>query len=309
MEVIIMKTQKTNLIKPAYKLSGLMFGIILAVVLSSCQTKKTKEQIGRLEFSKDSLIQNLNQRDSLLGDMMNAFGQIEQSLSYIKDQRKIISNTTNDPELAQNKKDQIVKDVQTMSAMLEENRTRLNSLSKQLKNSGIKIVGLEKRIAELTTELETRNNDMIALKGELEKKDFELAQLNVQVTDLTAVKTEQAGVIDKQTTEITELNTAYYASGTSKELKEKGLITKEGGFLGIGKIKTLSTTAKTEYFRAYDIRNTQSFDVNAKGAKLISEHPVGSYQFITKDEQIASLEISNPKEFYKYSKYVVVEIK
>jgi uncharacterized protein (DUF3084 family) len=303
-----MKTKKTNL-KPAFRLSGLLLGLIVAVVLSSCQTKKTKEQIGRLEFSKDSLIQNLNQRDSLLGDMMSAFGQIEQSLSYIKDQRKIISNTTNDPELAENKKDQIVKDVQTMSAMLEENRARLNDLSKQLKNSGIKIVGLEKRIADLTVELETRNNDIIALKGELEKKDFELAQLNVQVTDLTTVKKEQEVVIDKQTSEINELNTAYYTSGTSKELKEKGLVTKEGGFLGLGKIKTLSPSAKSEYFTSFDIRNTHSFDVNAKGAKLISEHPAGSYQFITKDEQIASLEISNPKEFYKYSKYVVVEVK
>jgi archaellum component FlaC len=304
-----MKTMKTNLIRPAVIVKGLMFGIILTIVFSSCQSKKTKEQIGKLEYSKDSLIQNLNQRDSLLGDMMSAFGQIEQSLNYIKDQRKIISSTTNDPELAENKKDQIVKDVQTMSAMLEENRTRLNSLSKQLKNSGIKIAGLEKRISELTTELETRNNDMIALKSELEKKDFEVAQLNTQVTDLTAVKQQQEGVITQQTSEINDLNTAYFTSGTAKALKEKGLITKEGGFLGLGKIKTLSTTAKSEYFSAYDIRNTHSFDVNAKSAKLISEHPAGSYQFITKDDQIASLEISNPKEFYKYSKYVVVEIK
>jgi len=304
-----MKTQKTNHVKPRYQLAGLIFGIILTIVFSSCQTKKTKAQISSLQFSKDSLVQNLHQRDSLLGDMMNAFGQIEQSLNYIKDQRKIISNTTNDPELAQNKKDQIVKDVQTMAAMLEENRTRLNNLSKQLKNSGIKIAGMEKRITELTTELDARDNDMIALKSELGKKDFEIAQLNTQVTDLSTVKKEQETTIDKQTTEINELNTAYFTTGTSKALKEKGLITKEGGFLGLGKTKSLSATAKNEYFTAYDIRNTHSFDINAKSAKLISEHPAGSYKFVTKDEQVASLEISNPKEFYKYSKYVVVEIK
>ena len=304
-----MKTQKTIHIKPAYQLTGLMFGLILTILFSSCQTKKTKEQISRLEFTKDSLAQNLHDRDSLLGDMMNAFSQIEQSLNYIKDQRKIISNTTNDPELAENKKDQIVKDVQNMTAMLEENRTRLNNLSKQLKNSGIKIEGLEKRITELTAELDSRNNDMIALKSELEKKDFELAQLNTQVTDLSAENKVQDSTITKQTSEINDLNTAYYTSGTSKELKEKGLITKEGGFLGLGKIKTLSPNAKNEYFSSFDIRNTKSFDVNAKGAKLISEHPAGSYQFITKNDQIASLQIKNAKEFYKYSKYVVVEVK
>jgi predicted RNase H-like nuclease (RuvC/YqgF family) len=279
------------------------------IVLSSCQTQKTKEQIARLEFSKDSLAQNIHQRDSILGDMMNAFGQIEQSLEYIKTQRKLISSTTDDPELAENKKDQIVKDVQTLTAMLEENTKRLNNLNKQLKNSGIKIASLEKRIQDLTIEAETRGNDIIALKSELEKKDFEIAQLNTQVTDLATTKVEQEGVIQKQTSELNELNTAYFTSGTAKELKEKGLITKEGGFLGLGKIKTLSPTAKNEYFSAYDLRNTFSFPVKADDAKLITEHPAGSYKFVTENEQIAALEISNPKEFYKYSKYIVMEVK
>jgi hypothetical protein len=304
-----MKTQTKTNRRSVFNYTGIVLGLIVMIVLSSCQTQKTKEQIARLEFSKDSLAQNIHQRDSILGDMMNAFGQIEQSLEYIKTQRKLISSTTDDPELAENKKDQIVKDVQTLTAMLEENTKRLNNLNKQLKNSGIKIASLEKRIQDLTIEAETRGNDIIALKSELEKKDFEIAQLNTQVTDLATTKVEQEGVIQKQTSELNELNTAYFTSGTAKELKEKGLITKEGGFLGLGKIKTLSPTAKNEYFSAYDLRNTFSFPVKADDAKLITEHPAGSYKFVTENEQIAALEISNPKEFYKYSKYIVMEVK
>ena len=72
---------------------------------------------------------------------------------------------------------------------------------------------------------------------------------------------------------LTELNTAYFTSGTAKELKEKGLITKEGGFLGLGKIKTLSKSATNENFSAFDIRNTFTFSVKADEAKLITEHP------------------------------------
>ena len=52
---------------------------MLMIVFTSCQTRKQREQIARLEFSKDSLKQNIHQRDSLLGDMMNAFGQIEKA--------------------------------------------------------------------------------------------------------------------------------------------------------------------------------------------------------------------------------------
>lgn len=303
-----MKTQ-TKIRKSILSFTGVVFGLAIMIVLSSCQTKKTKMQIASLEFSKDSLIQNIHQRDSVLGDMMNAFGQIEQSLEYIKNQRKLISTTANDPELAENKKDQIVKDVQTLASMLEENTKRLNDLNRQLKNSGIKIAGLEKRIQELTIEAENRNNDIIALKGELEKKDIQIAELNTQVTDLNNTKVQQEGVIQQQTSELNELNTAYYTTGTAKELKEKGLITKEGGFLGLGKIKTLSPSAKNEYFSTIDIRKTFSIPVKAGQAKLITEHPAGSYKFVTENEQIASLEISNPKEFYKYSKYIVMEVK
>ena len=43
---------------------------------------------------------------------------------------------------------------------------------------------------------------MIALKGELEKKNFEVAELNTQVTALTATKQEQEVVIEKQTSEL-----------------------------------------------------------------------------------------------------------
>lgn len=304
-----MKTQTKLNGKSVLSFTGIAVSLIIMVLLSSCQTKKTKIQIAGLEYSKDSLIQNIHQRDSILSDMMNAFGQIEQSLEYIKTQRKLISSTTDDPELAENKKDQIVKDVQTLTAMLETNTKKLNDLSRQLKNSGIKIASLEKRIQDLTIEAENRNNDIIALKSELEKKDFEIAQLNTQVTDLTTTTVAQEGTIQKQTNELNELNTAYFTSGTAKELKEKGLVTKEGGFLGLGKIKTLSPSAKNEYFSSYDIRNTFSFPVKAEEAKLITEHPAGSYKFVKENEQIASLEISNPKEFYKYSKYIVMEVK
>lgn len=304
-----MKTQTKTNKGSALSFGGIILSLIVMIALSSCQTKKTKQQIASLEFSKDSLVQNIHQRDSILGDMMNAFAQIEQSLDYIKTQRKLISSTSDDPELAENKKDQIVKDVQTLTAMLEENTKRLNDLNRKLKNSGIKMASLEKRIQELTIEAETRGNDIIALKSELEQKDYEIAQLNTQVTDLATTKVEQEGVIQKQTSELNDLNTAYFTSGTAKELKEKGLITKEGGFLGLGKIKTLSPTAKTEYFSAFDLRNTFSFNVTADKAKLITEHPAGSYKFVTENEQIAALEISNPKEFYKYSKYIVMEIK
>jgi hypothetical protein len=105
------------------------------------------------------------------------------------------------------------------------------------------------------------------------------------------------------------MNKAFVASGTYKELKAKGLLTKEGGFIGLGKTKTLATSFPDSSFKQIDITIMKSIPVNSKNAKLISEHPANSYKLIRdKDKKIESIEITDPAEFWKISKYAVVEI-
>ena len=51
---------------------------------------------------------------------------------------------------------------------------------------------------------------------------------------------------DEQEVEVKteKLNTAFYAIGTAKELKEKGVTTKEGGFIGLGKSTKVKLAAE-----------------------------------------------------------------
>jgi hypothetical protein len=42
---------------------------------------------------------------------------------------------------------------------------------------------------------------------------------------------------------------------------------------------------------------------------VISEHPVSSYSLVEENGQIAYLQIDNPEEFWKISKYAVIEVK
>jgi hypothetical protein len=53
----------------------------------------------------------------------------------------------------------------------------------------------------------------------------------------------------------------------------------------------------------------KTIPVNCKNAKLITEHPSGSYEMIRENEkQIAYIAIKDPEEFWKISKYAVVEL-
>ena len=50
-----------------------------------------------------------------------------------------------------------------------------------------------------------------------------------------------------------KLNTAWYTAGTTKELVKKGVISNEGGFIGLGTIKKLSENFNTQNFVEVDI--------------------------------------------------------
>jgi hypothetical protein len=104
-----------------------------------------------------------------------------------------------------------------------------------------------------------------------------------------------------------ELNKTYMTEGTYKELRERGVIDKNGL---TRKTVMLNDNLSKEGFREIDRRQMTSIPINAKKAKLVSDHPQDSYEFQkTEDGAIASLEIKDPYEFWSISKFLVVELK
>jgi hypothetical protein len=58
--------------------------------------------------------------------------------------------------------------------------------------------------------------------------------------------------------------TAYYTAGTAKQLLKKGVITKQGGVIGLGKTQKLSENFKNELLNVqFVLRNEIGF-FNAK---------------------------------------------
>ena len=110
----------------------------------------------------------------------------------------------------------------------------------------------------------------------------------------------------KQTND--KLNTAFYAFGTSKELLDKKVITKEGGFIGMGKAEKLRNDFNVDYFTQIDITKIKSLDLKAKRAKLITTHPTGSFSFEMKGKVFDKLIITDSEKFWSASKYLVVLI-
>jgi hypothetical protein len=262
--------------------------------------------MGQMETQSNTYTDKLTSRDSVIGTWISSFADIEKNIALIKEKEHIISINSSKTELSNDKRQQIVEDIKYINTLLEQNKQKIASLNSQLGKSGGTIKVLQVKIAELEASVKQSESDIAEMKSTLVSKNFEIEQLNTQNSDLHVAIVQKDEKIDNQTF---EMNKAFFACGTYKQLKAKGLLTKEGGFIGLGKTKSLAGNFSDSSFEQIDLTVTKSFPVNSKNARLISEHPANSYQFIrNKDKKIESIEITDPALFWKVSKYAVVEL-
>ncbi|MFN8712346.1 MAG: hypothetical protein ACK5Z2_05795 [Bacteroidota bacterium] len=237
-----------------------------------------------------------SQRASL-DSFFRAFNDIQANLDEIKQKEKIITQSTATGDVA-NREEQIKADIAAIYDLMVKNKQRLASAKKSLKESDMKTAEMQKTIDNLQASLDAREQEITTLKSQLESLNLELSNLtmNYQETQQqSAAKTEV-------------INTAYYAYGTSKELIKNGILTKEGGFIGIGKSKKMSENMDLKYFQKIDITQTKEINLGGsmKKATLSSTHPAGSYKFEGSNGKFDKLVISDSDKFWSVSKYAVI---
>ena len=85
------------------------------------------------------------------------------------------------------------------------------------------------------------------------------------------------------------------------------MVTKEGGFLGLGKEERLSANLNSEAFKSVDITQIQTIPLtNTKEAKLVTVHPASSYTIEKQDDKVSEIKITDAEKFWSTSKYLVV---
>jgi len=285
--------------------------VIAGIIGSVYVVNQKEDQIKTLTMEKNDMNQMVQQKDSVMNDLENTFTEIEDNLNVIKEKRNLISMTR--PEGGKNRKQAIIEDINLLNTMVEENNKKVAQLQQKLNKSGLNLKSYEKRLQNLTETIENQNAEIAELKKMIEDKNTNLADLNTKVQNMDLDMKNQADTISYKQSQIIDktdkLNTAHVALGTYKELKEEGILEREGGILGIGSNKAIQGNFDSKYFTELDIRKTKTIALNAKKAVVISEHPSNSYKLVEENGQIAYLEIENPAEFWRISKYAVIELK
>ncbi len=227
------------------------------------------------------------------GRAINDIAAIQDSLNGIvlgeEEARLIPSQLQTEQQLSENHGDEALARIAVLKAGIERTKAKIEELDKTLHQNGIQIAGLQHMITNL------RRN--------VARKEAEITQLATQVDTL---KTQVTGLTADNQDKQREIGTIYYAMGNKKALTESGIIVAKGGVLGIGKTIQPSRTVDETAFVAMNTDEETVISIPARKAQVVTAQPVSSYVLTPTGDNQMELRITDPKEFRKIKRLVIV---
>ena len=272
-----------------------------AMTLTACKNEKAVPEQQSVS-SVDSLQRIIEQKDNEINDMMGILNDVEEGFREINvaENRVLIAK---DGEGA-DKQGEIRENIKFIQEKLLRNRELIEKLRQQMRESSFKGEQLKRTIENLVKQMDNKDIQLRQLRAELDAKDIHIAELDATISDLNTNVNDLKGENESKAKTISnqdkQLNTAWFAFGTKKELKEQNILVKG---------KVLQGHFNKNYFTKIDIRVDKEIKLYSKSVKILTMHPSGSYtlQPDAKDQYV--LRITNPQLFWSTSKYLVVQVK
>ncbi len=284
------------------------------LLMAACNQKK----IDQLTMENQDLKTSNEQLNLHVEDYLQTFNEIEANLEEIKSRENLINlKTSDDVQNEKGAKQAIVEDIRAINALMLENKTKIEELSSKLSSTNSHFKNM---VARLNTRIQEQEEQIATMTASIERMNIEnedltrnLAELNVTLDTLSSKASMQESLISEQQQTIegqtAEMNKAYIAVGTLKELKENNVIVSEGGLLGLGKVERLSNGANNGAFKEINIREVNEIALDTKKLEFVTTHPEGSYELArNNEEKVEKLIITNPDLFWNASRYLVVRV-
>ncbi len=279
----------------------------ICILAFGCSDQKRIQQLEekhtQLETEYQLLLGQAETNKRFIEEYSGTITEVYGSLERIRERENYLVLAANDLEAQGNSsaqsRRQMLNDITSIDNDLQESQRRLNTLSQRLKESTINTTQLQAVVDTLQASLSEKESQIQEIKAKFD-------DLNQKISDVeTELTLKEQEIIDQRRI----LETTYFVIGTSKELKEKGIIEEKGGFLGINKTKKLAPNFNKDYFIPMDINKTSiPIGQNIKKIKIISPHNPSSYELTPTSESETLLEITNSNEFWKI-KYLVIQAK
>lgn len=280
--------------------------VALALSFTACNQK----ELDARQVKIDSLQGIVDSKDAEIDGLFEMLNEIEDNLSMISAKYTTVQEMRrNTTEGNVNQKEQITNQLASIESMMADSKKKIAQLNSQVSALNKKNSDLQVFITKLEERAQAQEEQINSLLSELENSKVVIKNLNENVQTLTASNREKEDYIARQTA---AANRAWFIVGTYSELKEAGVVTKTGGFIGIGRKQGTVADMNTELFNEIDRTRVTTIAIGKKKAVVISQHPDNSYELVEDEDvpgEIAYLRILNPAQFWKYTDYLVVSTK
>ena len=279
----------------------LLFLCVCVALLTACGNKAQNEA---LKAQNDSLTYVLAERDAELDDIMSAFNEVQEGFRQINEAENRVDLSSGAIE-GMSDAQRIKEDIRFITEKLQANRDQIAQLQKHKKNRRYNPTEPTKAVANLTSQLEAKQQQITTLQTELAAKNIRIAELDDAVAllsknvgDLVAENEAKSATVAAQDK---ALNTAWFVYGTKSELKDEKILQK-GDVLK-------NDDFNKDYFTEIDIRTDREIKLYSKKAELLTTHPKGTYELAKDDKGLLTLQITDPVKFWSVSRYLVIQVK
>lgn len=292
-----------NILKSNYMKKLILF-VLSIFVLAACVKKSDYET---LKTEHDSVVAQLNDKSVEVNQYFEQLNEIEKNFSQIKELEQFVAVETSNDKINNQAAERIKNNINMITELFNKNKEMVESLQKNLNKSKGEYKALQNTLANYSEKLLLQGLMIDSMKIEIENRDEKILQLDRTVNTLNEEVTVLSSNIKEKEEKIVRqddaMHTAWYVFGSRKELKTQRIITSEGAFQS----KLLQSDFNKDYFVKIDIRKTLRIPLYAKKAKILTNHKATSYQ-IEDENGNKVIQIKDPVEFWKLSKYLVIEV-
>ena len=281
---------------------------IIAMAFASCNTHQ-KELDAAIKKS-DSLSVIIQNKDSELDSLFATLNQIEENLAAVNARYSAVQELRRaNIEGQPNVKSQISAQIKDIENLMAANRQKIASLQAKINSDGKESARLQELVSRQEERISQQESQIAQLLTELENNKVIIKKLNEDVSELTASNEQKDQYIKQQTA---EANRAYYVVGTYSDLNEAGIVSKAGGFIGIGRRQGTNTEMPLDRFTQIDRTKVTTIPINMRKAIVVSKHPENSYELVMDEndtKQVSYLRILNPAKFWEQTRFLVISTK
>ena len=281
---------------------------LVVMAFASCNTHQ--EELDAAIKKNDSLSLMLQNKDHELDSLFATLNEIEENLAAVNSRYNTVqelrrANIEGQPNL----KSQISAQIKDIENLMAANKQKIASLQSKINSDTKEGTRLQELVSRQEERIAAQESQIAQLLTELENNKVIIKKLNEDVSELTASNEQKDQYIKQQTA---EANRAWYVVGIYKDLNEAGIVSKAGGFIGIGRRQGTNSEMPLDRFTQIDRTKVTTIPINMRKATVVSKHPENSYELVMDEndpKQVSYLRILNPAKFWEQTRFLVISTK